>query len=532
MDEMLAQDYLEKSASENPLHTALIDSNKSITFQDLADISDRLAKLLLEAGIKTGDHVAHYMKRRAECIIASAGILKVGAVYIPLDGKTPHKRLHQIIADSEPKVIICDDSTLPSLVELRATLPDKNFTLISADKFNSESSQEVAYFLEDILLTPPIRQQIRVEPDDVAHIIYTSGSTGTPKGVMITHRNIRNYIDWGVRYFKITNHDRILGTAPFHFDMSTFDIWCALSAGATLCLATGNKLLFPEYLARFIEDENITIWKGVSSLLMYMCRAKVVQPGRMNTLRTVIFAGEPLAAQYLAEWMEAFPQTNFYNGYGPTEATGVSLCYHVPQVPKPGEKIPIGYPCKGAKVVVLGDDGIPVPQGEIGELCISGDGLAKGYLHDQEKTDRQFTRPPADLDIGSRIYHTGDLVQEKPTGEFVFISRKDQQIKWMGYRIELGEIETNLMAHPEIKDAVVLLIEKNDRDISILTAFYESNLPITAQSLSTHLSKLLPKYMVPKKFIHVENLPRNDRGKISRRDLLDWYQMKEQPEYA
>jgi acyl-coenzyme A synthetase/AMP-(fatty) acid ligase len=252
----------------------------------------------------------------------------------------------------------------------------------------------------------------------------------------------------------------------------------------------------------------------------------------MNSLRAVIFAGEPLAAQYLAEWMEAFPQIAFYNGYGPTEATGVSLCYHVPNVPKPGQKIPIGKPCKGAKAIILGDDGFPVPKGEIGELCISGDGLAKGYLNDQEKTDRQFSVPPPGLDLGARIYYTGDLVQTTPAGDYVFISRKDQQIKWMGYRIELGEIETNLIAHPDIEDAVVLLVETNDGTLSTLAAFFESNDLIPAQSLAQHLSRLLPQYMIPKKFIQIEELPRNDRGKISRRDLLDWYQMKEKLEDA
>jgi non-ribosomal peptide synthetase component F len=306
--------------------------------------------------------------------------------------------------------------------------------------------------------------------------------------------------------------------------MSTFDIFCFLATGATLCLATDNLLLFPESLVRFMEQESVTLWKGISSLLMYMCRAGVVEPDRLQALRTVIFAGEPLDPQYLAKWMVTFPKISFFNGYGPTEATGVSLCYHVDQIPNPGQPIPIGRPCKGAQVVVLGDNGFPVGLNEIGELCISGPCLAKGYLNDIEKTNKYFTTPPPGYNyLGDRVYHTGDLVRQTDDGNYMFISRKDYQVKWMGYRIELSEIESNLMAHPQVRGAVVLLTRANNYGLTELVAFFEADGEIKSSEIRQFLEQRIPLYMVPKRFVHMISFPRNNRGKIARDKILEWY---------
>jgi amino acid adenylation domain-containing protein len=520
----LVQDYLLKTTSNYPQKTAITDGITSITFDKLAADSDQLAGFLIELGVSIGDHVVYYMKRDPSCLVATVAILKAGAAYIPVDPKMPPERVCQIIKDSKPKVVICDDSTLNITIEFQDQLSVYYFHIVSLDyKIEASIPCGSVFFKDDVQSVNHLQDTLKGKPDDVAYVLYTSGSTGIPKGVMVTHRNIRNYIDWAVSFFKITANDNLLGTAPLHFDMSTFDIFCPFLSGATLFLATGYKLLFPEQLTRFIEDSQITVWKGVSSLLMYMCRANVVKFGRMKSLKTVIYAGEPLATQYLIDWMRALPQASFYNGYGPTEATGISLCYHVKHIPKPSEKIPIGHPCKGAQVVVLGDDGQSVNPGDIGELCISGVCLSKGYLNDNEKTRSNFTAPPTGSDLGDRIYHTGDLVQQSPTGEYVFISRKDQQVKWMGYRIELGEIETNLLAHPKVNDAVVLKIETSDVGISELIAFFESDEILSGNELSGFLGRLLPNYMVPQNYIQVKYMPRNDRGKISRQEIIRMY---------
>jgi acyl-coenzyme A synthetase/AMP-(fatty) acid ligase len=221
--------------------------------------------------------------------------------------------------------------------------------------------------------------------------------------------------------------------------------------------------------------------------------------------------------------MNAIPAASFYNGYGPTEATGISMCHRVDRIPEPGEKIPIGRPCKGARIAVLGEDGLQVRPGEIGELCIAGPGLAKGYLHDPQKTRKCFTPPPPGCDLEERIYWTGDLVQQTPQGDYVFVSRKDCQVKWMGYRIELNEIEYNLTAYPQIGDAAVLLANAGKDGLTELVSFLETEREIDPSVLCQFLEKRLPLYMIPKRFIRLDPLPRSDRGKIAREEILRRY---------
>ena len=176
---------------------------------------------------------------------------------------------------------------------------------------------------------------------------------------------------------------------------------------------------------------------------------------------------------------------------------------------------------------------MPVGPGEIGELCISGICLSKGYLNDIEKTERNFTLPPAERnDLGERIYHTGDLVRQNDDGNYIFISRKDHQIKWMGYRIELAEIETNLMAHPDLRDAVVLLADTKDTGLTELVAFFESEAKIDSTSLLQFLGNRIPTYMIPKRFVQMDFLPRNDRGKIARDEILKLYSKSERTAYV
>ena len=192
----------------------------------------------------------------------------------------------------------------------------------------------------------------------------------------------------------------------------------------------------------------------------------------------------------------------------------------MPEYDKP---VPIGRPCKGAEVALLGEDGLPVSSGQTGELCIAGPCLAKGYLNDPELTEKNFTAPPPGCALRDRIYWTGDLVRQTPDGDYVFVSRKDHQVKWMGYRIELAEIESNLQAHPQIKDAVTLLVPSGNGDLTELAAFYEADGQLDSAGLNRFLRERLPAYMIPKLYFKVQALPRNDRGKIARADILKLY---------
>lgn len=429
MSGFLLQHYLDHSAARYHQKIAVTDGHSSLTFDELSAASDHLANALVSQGVNHGDRVVYFLKRSPNCIISTLGILKAGAAYVPLDIKTPQERWNHIILDTSSRFIICDLSTLNNALEWSDSLNIdlKIICFGSHQEMNGNSKRII--FLNNCERVTGLSNQINADPDDVAYVLYTSGSTGDPKGVMVTHNNVKNYIDWAVDYFHIISNDHILSTAPFSFDMSTFDIFGGLAAGTTISIATDENLLFPEKLVRFIEQEEVTIWKGVSSLLMYMCRAGVVRSGRMPQLKTIIFAGESFDAKYLRQYMNAFPEKGFFNGYGPTEATGVSFCHKVLHAPEPGQTIPIGKPCKGAKAILVDDNNELVEPGELGELCIAGVCLAKGYLNDPEKTRTLFTSPPKGCNVGDRVYHTGDLCRQMPDGDYVFVSRKDLQVK-------------------------------------------------------------------------------------------------------
>ncbi len=516
MKPLMVQHYLDAPTLQTPDKVAITDGSREIRYRELSAWSGRLARCLRASGVGHQDRVALILQRAPGSLVAMLGVLKAGAVYVPVDSKAPVERWKQILDDASPSLVLCDSRTLLPAREAmaQAGCAAPVVALCRAGELGEPPPSGVIFWEEDCACEewPP---DDHLEETDLAYILYTSGSTGRPKGVMISHRNIRDYIDWGVDCFKITGSDVLLGTAPFHFDMSTFDLYCTLKAGATLCIAGEMLTLFPEKLVTFIEQQKVTLWKGVSSLLMYMARTGVLTPGGMPTLKQVLFAGEPLPAKYLIDWMRIFPEKRFCNAYGPTEATGVSLYYRVEQVPKsPGEAIPIGRPCTGKTVFLLSENNQPVAPGEVGELCIGGAGVARGYLNDLEKTARSFIEPPPG-DTCRRFYKTGDLARLLPCGNYDYVGRKDRQLKYMGYRIEAGEVERTLLSFDGVRDAVVDLVETGAGEgVMELVAYLEVEAGIETGTVIENLKTRLPSYMVPRRAIRTGKMPRCSRGKV------------------
>jgi amino acid adenylation domain-containing protein len=519
MRPLLVQQYLDYSLQHQPDKVAVTDGKERLTYEELELLSNRLAHCLRGGGVARQDCVVIYMQRSINCLVAMLGILKADAIYVPIDQKSPAERLKKIIGDCRPRALICDSSTINGLAD-EAHFPDSRPPIISLDNQGRRPKPPGACFLEDVRACSDEQPPYRNNETDTAYVLYTSGSTGSPKGVMTSHANINNYIEWATNFLAIGATDKILGTAPFHFDMSTFDIFSTLKTGATLCVAKDNLLLFPEMLLRFMEREEITIWKGISSLLMYIERAGILAKDRLPTLRKILFGGESLPAKYLIRWMETYPDKHFYNAYGPTEATGISLCYPVRDIPQnPGDRIPIGKPCKDATVFLLKEDNSLAGTGEIGELCITGTCLSKGYLNDRAKTAHAFINNTFATGGGEYIYKTGDLAQLRPDGNYEFIDRIDNQVKFLGYRIELCEIEQALLAIKEINAVAVQLLQSTHEGLTELVAFYESEKDLAPSGIMATLAAHLPKYMLPRQLIKLECLPRNDRGKICRLSL-------------
>lgn len=522
----LLQSYLDLRAASDPDQTALIDEQGSISYADLHADANRMSQCLAAGGVKRQERVVVWMKRSSQVVMSMLGILKADAIYVPVDAKAPVERFLKVLGDCRPSALICDEKLLQSLSGQREALQGIGLiVLFGAANAAPEPLEPPALRWENV---PPASRQplsYRNIDTDAAYILYTSGSTGSPKGVVVSHLNVISYVDWAVDCFDITSRDRVLSTAPFHFDMSTFDIYTALKAGATLCIASERQLLFPGKVLDLVEKEGVTIWKGVSSLLMYLSSTGSLKEGRIPTLERVLFGGEVLPTKHLINWMTSYPSKRFYNVYGPTEATGISAYYPVEKIPSGiDEAIPIGRACANTEIFVLAEDDRPARIGETGEICIRGSGLSLGYWNDEEKTSRAFVRNPLGSSQHDRIYRTGDLARLRSDGLLEYLGRKDFQIKFMGYRIEMFEIERAILALENIQHAAVMLCNTSQSEIAELVAFIEGPQAGDSDAILQGLGRSLPSYMLPKQIIPLERIPLNDRGKTDRAALELYYQ--------
>ncbi len=501
----LLDGHVRQHALRRPDDEAVTDGLERFSYSVLERAVSHVAALLADSGVEPGDRVLVCMKRSTWALAAMLGVLRARAAYVPLEVRTPAARREEILTDCGPAAVLCDRGNAQALTA------DAVIRGLSAPVLVVDGSWLASREGSSAALTarPPI------SPDDLACVLYTSGSTGRAKGVMLSHRNIDEYARWAVERVGIESQDRVLSTAPFYFDMSLFDIFCALRAGACLCIATERVLLFPKKLLQFAESERATVWKGVSSLLTYLSRTGALGPDRIPTMRAVLFGGEELPTKYLRAWMATFPHKVFYNFFGPTEGTGASLYHHVPRAPEGvSEKVPIGIPRENTVVYLLAPDGSQVAAGEVGEIAVSGVCVTHGYLNDPERTARVFKEDP--WRPGERMYLTGDLARRRDDGCYVFVGRKDDQVKLMGYRLELGDVEHALTAIDGVVEAGVLLATSAKAGVDELVAYVVLEGETSAARLRAALKGRLPFYMLPRHIHSIERLPRSVRGKLDR----------------
>lgn len=522
MAEYLVQHLADSASEVSPSSAALSGpAGAPLTFADLDRLSNQVARFLVASGVRRQDRVALCLRRTPKAVVAITGTLKADAVYVPIDPKAPIERQRQVIDDCRPSALVCDQDTATAALEL-ARRSEPGIPIVCLDEIPPAVEPTGATFVG--------RRQIETFPDgtlpyrniesDLAYILYTSGSTGRPKGVMVTHRNVLDYAGWAVDYFGLSSDDKVLATAPFHFDMSTFDVFSALKSRARLCICPEEFLLFPARLLNYLEAEGITIWKTVPSLFVYMSRTGCLKAGRMPTLTRMLFGGEVLHPRNLAQWMRLYPEKAFFNVYGPTEATGVSLCHAVTSMPEDDQtRVPIGRPCANTEALLLRADGTLACVGEEGELHIRGAGVAAGYWNDPEKTRTAFVDNPLSPGRGDRLYRTGDRAVQRADGSFEFLGRNDEQVKYMGYRIATSDIEAALVALGGISEAAVFLDESERLVAPELVAVVQCEPGREASGIGRELGLRLPPYMVPKRIVPVASLPRTDRGKVARQQL-------------
>ena len=529
----LLQNWITRQAESRPDARCIVFGNESLTYAELEQRSNQLAHLLREGGCRKGDRVCILMPKSPDAILSMIGALKAGCMHVPIDSASPAARVARILESCQNRWILAAGPVTPLLEEL---LADGRFRgNISVGWLDSERVEskifQPAFLRNDLQYAPASSIPQECEPGDPAHILFTSGSTGTPKGVVITHSNVIAFVTWALEHFGIDHTDRFSGHTPFHFDLSTFDIFGTFAAGAELHLVPPGVALLPPKLVEFIRNSQLTQWFSVPSVLNYIAKFNALRQDDFPSLRRVLWCGEILPTPALIYWMKHLPHVRFTNLYGPTEATIASSYYDVPACPQnPQEEIPIGTACGAEELLVLDEDLDPLPPGHMGHLYIGGAGLSPGYWRDPEKTAGVFLPDPRASGApasnkDSRLYRTGDLAWQDESGCIYFVGRADTQIKSRGYRIELGEIETALNSCEALQEGAVVAIQAESFGGWMICCAYvpRNGAALTQGFLRKHLEKLVPAYMLPVRWMQYPALPKNANGKIDRPRLKDHF---------
>ncbi|MCP4148916.1 MAG: amino acid adenylation domain-containing protein, partial [bacterium] len=491
----------EKQVEKSPHRVAMVFEELQVTYRQLNERSNRLAGMLQKKGVGADTIVGLMVEPSAEVIIAIMGTLKAGGAYLPIDSDYPDARKKYILEDSGCRILLTQKK-----------LVDKNNNPLDC------LSTEDIFFLDEpgTYTSGPDKPDNGVKSNNLAYVMYTSGITGRPKGVLIEHRNAVNVVHWFGKTFNMNAETHLLQLTDYTFDPSVEDIFGTLLHGGVIYVPATNMVIEPQKFADYMNRKLINIIDFVPMALKEL----LTRYPKFDSLRVVISGGEKLEDSLKAQLLSLGYEV--YNNYGPTEVTVDALSA------KCGEtKVNLGTPISNSRAYMLSIDNRLLPIGVPGELCISGAGIARGYLNNPELTSEKFAVNP--FVEGQGIYRTGDLARWLPDGTVDFLGRIDYQVKIRGFRIELGEIERQLNKQPEIKDAVVITREnKNDERFLIALVISEDELDVP--KLKNKLSKDLPHYMLPMKFIRMEDFPKTPSGKIDRKTLEQSAGLQEQTE--
>lgn len=508
---MLVQDFFAASRARYPARIA-VHGARPWSYEELGTYADRVGTLIAQRA-PVGSRVGLWMHRGPEALGALLGILAAGCVAVPLDPDSPGQRIGMLLSEIDAKVVLAGAEFAEQLATALATasgVRDVIFTRPARLAAAAAVACIETQAQQAVRLPPPVTDV------DVAWILFTSGSTGRPKGVMIPHRAVVDFVRWAIDAFDLTVDDHVAQPSPLFFDLSVFDIWASFAVGATVHVVSGQELLEPVALARFLEERKITVWLSVPRVLSWLATHRVLRPGIFTSLRAVLFCGEPLSPTHLAAWMAVLPACTFANLYGPTETTVASTWHTITSPPTDLTRpIPIGRPCKNSKVLLLKDHNRVCDVGEEGEICIGGSCVMLGYFGRPDLTEQALVQNPLHLDYQDLFYRTGDYGSWDHDGVLHFHGRRDSQVKVGSVRIELGEIEAVLSGAQGVQESCAL-VTRDAHGSKVVVAFYATSEPVDEDAVWKHLFAWLPPSFLPRRLEKVPVLPRLPNGKVDR----------------
>jgi tyrocidine synthetase-3 len=500
------QAVFEQQVIKSPYRVALVYQNKQWTYLELNQRANRVARALRRQGIQPNDCVGLYMERSPEMIVGILAILKAGGAYVPIDPDYPTERIRYMLEDSAIQVVLSQSHRVETFQEgIEHSIPCLDVQALEASEVDASN-------------LPSVNQSTHL-----AYVMYTSGTTGQPKGVKVPHQGVVRLVK-GANYAELHADQVFLQLAPMSFDASTFEVWGSLLNGAKLIMMESHRPSLKEIATKLRNEQVTTLWltAGLFKLMVDYDLAS------LKGLQQLLVGGDVLSVPHVQKVLQ-LGSVQVINGYGPTENTTFTCCYRIPKDWQGHGSLPIGRPISNTQVYILDAYHKPVPIGVVGELYVSGDGLAQGYMGKEELTQEKFIENP--FVLGKRMYRTGDLVRYLPDGNMEFFGRVDQQVKVRGHRIEPSEIEVVLMTHPQVQDAVVRDWQ-DDQDETYLCAYVVLQGSISIEQVKEYLSQKLPSYMVPSFVIELDKIPVTANGKVDRKALPQPDQVAQQGEHV
>ncbi len=483
-------DLLDRSADARPGAMALADGRARLDWRTYRERADRVAAALSVAGVAPGDRVGVSMPKSVDAFVAVHGVLRAGAIVVPVDRLAPAEYGRSVLIHSGACAVV---SSQP---------PDR-----LAEVLDGTDVTRVVDPTGD--LPAPVTAPTGRRPDDDAYIIFTSGSTGRPKGIVHTHASALAYADAAVETYDLGPGDVLTNIAPLHFDQSTFELYAAPLAGSATIVVPDGLARFPASVAALVADERATVWYSVPFAISQLVERGALAEHDVSSLRWVLYGGEPFPPAALRRAMAAIPSARFSNVYGPAELN--QCTYHHLDAPPPDEMaIPIGRAWSAAQVMLVDDDDRRIDGTGEGELLVAGPTMMRAYWNAPDLTGAAVVERD-----GARWYRTGDRVRRRPDGDLVFQGRTDHQVKVRGHRIELEAVDAALADHPAVEACAALVDRRgDDRVVAVVAPAPDAS---TERDLIRHARARLPGYAVPTRIVGLGTLPRTGTGKVDRR---------------